>query len=68
MNASISVGSGTLVTGYQAEQVEPDYLRHTKVCDAFTLPNSFTPDECERIIEIGLANEVLSGLGMSDDG
>lgn len=68
MSMTMSIGSGTLVTGYQAEQTEPEHLKYTKVCDAFTLPNVFTPDECERIVEIGLANEVLSGLGMSDDG
>ena len=68
MTISTSIGSGTMISGYQTEQAEPEHLKHTKVCDAFTIPNSFLPEECERIIEIGLANEVLSGLGMSDDG
>jgi hypothetical protein len=68
MTISTSIGSGTMIAGYQAEQAEPEYLKNTKVCDAFTIPNAFLPDECERIIEIGLANEVISGLGMSDDG
>lgn len=66
MNYSVSVGSGTMVAGYQ--ESEPEYLKHTKVCDAFTIPNAFMPDECERIIEIGLTSEILSGLGISDDG
>lgn len=68
MSISMSVGSGTMIAGYQVEETEADHLKHTKVCDAFTTPNAFMPDECERIIEIGLANEIMSGLGMSDDG
>jgi predicted 2-oxoglutarate/Fe(II)-dependent dioxygenase YbiX len=57
-----------MISGYQDSRIEPEHLRHTKVCDAFTIPNAFLPHECGRIIGIGLANEVISGLGMSDDG
>ena len=52
MTISTSIGSGTMIAGYRVEEAEPEHLKHTKVCDAFTIPNAFTPDECERIMDL----------------
>ena len=59
MNIAQSVGSGTLVTGYQVE--EP---KTTRACDAVTIAEVFSPEECRKIVEAGLAQNVTQGLGM----